>query len=48
MLKDNRLLPGTQVAAFFTNQIAYDNGYAGLAHAHSEGERLSRAPSAIP
>lgn len=41
MLEDNRLLPGTQGAAFLTHRTAYDNGYAGLAHAHSEGERLA-------
>ena len=41
MLQDNRLLPGSQTAAFFTKNIAYDDGYTGLAGALSEGERLA-------
>jgi ribulose-5-phosphate 4-epimerase/fuculose-1-phosphate aldolase len=41
MLEDNRLLPGSQTAAFLTRNIAYDDGYAGLAAALSEGERLA-------
>jgi ribulose-5-phosphate 4-epimerase/fuculose-1-phosphate aldolase len=41
MLADNRLLPGTQTAAFLTNHVAYDDGYAGLAGSMSEGERLA-------
>ena len=31
MLEDNRLLPGSQTAAFLTRNIAYDDGYTGLA-----------------
>lgn len=41
MLQDNRLLPGSQTAAFLTRNIAYDDGYAGLADSLSEGERLA-------
>jgi ribulose-5-phosphate 4-epimerase/fuculose-1-phosphate aldolase len=41
MLEDNRLLPGSQTAAFLTRNIAYDDGYTGLADSHSEGERLA-------
>ena len=40
MLEDNRLLPGSQTAAFLTRNIAYDDGYTGLAASLSEG----RAP----
>lgn len=42
MLKDNRLLPASQSAAFLTRMIAYDNEYSGLAHSIAEGERLAR------
>ena len=42
MLQDNRLLPACQTTAYyFSRNIAYDDGYAGLAHALSEGERLA-------
>ena len=41
LLEDNRLLPGSQTAAFLTRNIAYDDGYAGLAASLSEGERLA-------
>src|SRR3954463_10784923 len=41
MLEDNRLLPGSQSAAFLTRNIAYDDGYAGIADSLSEGERLA-------
>ena len=41
MLQDNRLLPGSQTAAFLTRKIAYDDVYAGLADSLSEGERLA-------
>lgn len=41
MMEDNRLLPGSQTAAFLTPHIAYDDGYAGLADSLSEGERLA-------
>lgn len=41
MLKDNRLLPSTQTAAFFHNRIAYDDHYQGLAKTMAEGERLA-------
>jgi ribulose-5-phosphate 4-epimerase/fuculose-1-phosphate aldolase len=42
MLQDNRLLAGSQTAAFLTRNIAYDDGYTGLADSLSEGERLAR------
>jgi ribulose-5-phosphate 4-epimerase/fuculose-1-phosphate aldolase len=42
MLKDNRLLPANQTAAFFHGQIAYDNAYSGTADSLEEGERLAR------
>lgn len=41
MLKNNRLLPATQTAAFFHNRIAYDDHYQGLAKTMEEGERLA-------
>jgi ribulose-5-phosphate 4-epimerase/fuculose-1-phosphate aldolase len=42
MLKDNRLLPASQTAAFFHGRIAYDDTYAGTADTLEEGERLAR------
>ena len=48
MLKDNRLLPGSQTAAFFTKLVAYDDDYAGLAHSLSEGERLAHMAQGKP
>jgi ribulose-5-phosphate 4-epimerase/fuculose-1-phosphate aldolase len=42
MLKDNRLLPASQTAAFFHGRVAYDDTYSGLANFVEEGERLSR------
>jgi len=41
-LQDNRLLPTTQTAAFFADQIAYDDTYTGVADSLQEGERLAR------
>jgi ribulose-5-phosphate 4-epimerase/fuculose-1-phosphate aldolase len=41
MLKDNRLLPANQTAAFFHGHIAYDEHYCGTADFLSEGERLA-------
>jgi ribulose-5-phosphate 4-epimerase/fuculose-1-phosphate aldolase len=41
MLKDNRLLPANQTAAFFHGHIAYDDTYAGTADFLEEGERLA-------
>ena len=41
MLEGNRLLPISQTAAFLTGDIAYDDGYSGLADSLSEGERLA-------
>ena len=42
MLKDNRLLPANQTAAFFHGTIAYDDTYMGTADTLEEGERLAR------
>src|SRR5690554_6842963 len=42
LLVDNRLLPTSQTSAFFAGQIAYDDGYNGLADTLEEGERLAR------
>ncbi len=41
MLKDNRLLPANQTAAFFHGHIAYDDDYTGTADSLEEGERLA-------
>jgi len=48
MLKDNRLLPASQTAAFFHGQIAYDDHYTGLAATLEEGERLAAAMGTKP
>jgi ribulose-5-phosphate 4-epimerase/fuculose-1-phosphate aldolase len=42
MLKDNRLVPASQTAAFFQGHVAYDDTYAGTADFLEEGERLAR------
>ena len=42
MLKNNRLLPANQTAAFFHGHIANDDTYAGTADVIEEGERLAR------
>ena len=42
MLKENRLLPASQTAAFFHGHVAYDDTYAGTADFIEEGERLAR------
>jgi len=42
MLKNNRLVPANQTAAFFHHNIAYDDTYAGTADTLQEGERLAR------
>lgn len=42
MLKDNRLLPASQTAAFFHGHVAYDDIYSGTADFVEEGERLAR------
>src|SRR5258708_6030799 len=42
MLKDNRVLPATQTAAFYHGRIAYDDHYAGTADYPAEGERLAK------
>ena len=41
MLRDNRLLPASQSAAFFHGHIAYDDTYSGTADTLEEGERLA-------
>jgi len=48
MLKDNRVLPANQTAAFFHGQIAYDDTYHGTADFVEEGERLARLMGAKP
>lgn len=42
MLKDNRLVPASQTAAFFHGHIAYDDNYAGTADTLEEGERVAK------
>jgi ribulose-5-phosphate 4-epimerase/fuculose-1-phosphate aldolase len=42
MLKDNRVVPASQTAAFYCDLIAYDDDYQGTADFTSEGERLAR------
>ena len=42
MLKNNRLVPASQTAAFFHGRIAYDDHYAGTADTLEEGERLAK------
>jgi ribulose-5-phosphate 4-epimerase/fuculose-1-phosphate aldolase len=41
MLKENRLLPASQTAAFFHGHVAYDDTYLGTADFLEEGERLA-------
>lgn len=41
MLKDNRILPASQTAAFYAGDIAYDDTYTGTADFPEEGERLA-------
>jgi ribulose-5-phosphate 4-epimerase/fuculose-1-phosphate aldolase len=41
-LKNNRVLPVNQTAAFFHGHIAYDDHYAGTADTLAEGERLAK------
>ena len=41
MLKENRLLPASQTAAFYYGHDAYDDTYAGTADFIQEGERLA-------
>src|SRR5450755_732456 len=48
MLKDNRLVPASQTAAFFHGLIAYDDNYAGVADSLEEGERLAAAMDGKP
>jgi len=42
MLKDNRLLPASQTAAFYYGRVAYDDTYMGTADTLEEGERLAK------
>jgi ribulose-5-phosphate 4-epimerase/fuculose-1-phosphate aldolase len=41
MLKNNRLVPASQTAAYFHGRVAYDDNYAGTADTPEEGERLA-------
>jgi len=41
MLKENRLLPASQTAAYFHGRVAYDDTYTGTADFIEEGERLA-------
>jgi len=41
MLKDNRVVPASQTAAFYAGLIAYDDHYNGTADTTAEGERLA-------
>src|SRR6185295_16741035 len=41
MLKNNRLVPASQTAAFFHGHVAYDDTYACTADFVEEGERLA-------
>src|SRR5258706_126807 len=41
LLKDNRLVPASQTAAYFHGHIAYDDNYGGNADTMAEGERLA-------
>jgi ribulose-5-phosphate 4-epimerase/fuculose-1-phosphate aldolase len=43
MVKNNRLVPASQTAAFFHGHVAYDDDYAGGADTLEEGERLAKA-----
>jgi len=42
MLRNNRLVPASQTAAYFHGHIAYDDNYSGTADTLAEGERLAR------
>jgi ribulose-5-phosphate 4-epimerase/fuculose-1-phosphate aldolase len=48
MLKDNRLLPANQTAAFMYRDIAYDDNYCGTADTPEEGHRLAALMGAKP
>ena len=48
MLKNNRLLPASQTAAFYHGQIAYDDDYTGVAATLAEGERLAAVMGSKP
>lgn len=41
MLRNNRLVPASQTAAYFHGRIVYDDNYAGNADTMEEGERLA-------
>ena len=42
MLRNNRLVPASQTAAYFHGRICYDDNYAGNADSLEEGERLAK------
>ena len=48
MLRDNRLLPASQTAAFYCGLIVYDDHYSGTADTLEEGERLARLMAGKP
>ena len=48
MLRDNRLAPASQTAAFYCGLIAYDDDYTETADALEEGERLARLMAGKP
>jgi ribulose-5-phosphate 4-epimerase/fuculose-1-phosphate aldolase len=48
MLKDNRVVPSSQTAAFMYRDIAYDDTYEGTADFPTEGERLAAAMGGKP
>lgn len=48
LIEDGRVEPINQNALRYTDRIAYDEGYAGLAFDASEGDRLARAMDGKP
>jgi ribulose-5-phosphate 4-epimerase/fuculose-1-phosphate aldolase len=48
MLQDNRVVSASQTAAFFHDQIAYDDDYCGMAATSDEGARLAAAMAGKP
>ena len=41
MLRNNRLVPASQTAAYFDGHVSYDDNYSGFADTLDEGERLA-------
>lgn len=48
MLDDNRLIAASQTSALLSDQVAYDDHYAGLADTIEEGERLAELVKHCP